>query len=145
MRQVGSFLAGLAGRYNVAFPAERTNADPALPKGDGYGVLIVSESGLARLAGTLADGTNFSRGGWIAEDGNFAFYTPLYAGRGELSGRLNFGDTSESDLAGPLMWQRPRDPAAAWFPQGFATTIATIGARYTAPHAGSPVVAVSAC
>ena len=144
VRQAGASLAALAGRYTVAFPADRASADPNVPKGDGYGVLVVSESGAAMLSVALADGTAFSRGGWVAEDGSFPFYAALYARRGELSGMLNFSDTAQSDLAGALFWQRPHLPAAARFPLGFDSTIAAAGARYTAPAAGQPVLAVSA-
>ena len=56
---------------------------------------------------------------------------------------LNFSDTPESDVAGPLSWQRPALPTAARFPLGFDRTIPTVGARYTPPAAGEPVIAVS--
>ena len=142
-REGGASLAAFAGRYTVAFPASRNNA-AEVPGGDGYGVLTVSADGAATLSAALADGTAFSRGGWIAADGGFAFYTPLYAGGGELSGLLAFGNQPDSDLAGSLTWIKPRTTGAARFRAAFTTTIATVGARYAPPAAGQPALAVSA-
>ena len=142
-RQSGTALAALAGRYTVSFPADRANSDPGVPKGDGYGVMLVDKKGRATLAGTLADGTAFSRGGWIAENGRLPFYAPLYRSRGALSGVVTFSDAPLSDLAGPLRWTKPRRARDAWFPQGFDTTLESAGARYTPPAAGQPVLAVS--
>ena len=141
--QSGTTLAALAGRYTVSFPADTASTDPAVPKGDGYGMMVVDKKGRATLAGTLADGTAFSRGGWIAADGRLAFYAPLYKARGALSGLVTFSDAPSSDLTGPLRWTKPRRAHDAHFPQAFDTTLASTGARYTPPAAGQPVLAVS--
>ena len=130
----GTAPAGLAGRYTLIFPADRANAGPGIPKGDGFAAMIVDANGRATISGTLADGTDFSRGGWITDDGRISFYAPLYEGGGSLSGVLTFSDAPQSDLSGTLRWIKP---------QTFNTTLGSTGARYTPPDSGQPVLAVS--
>lgn len=142
-RQPGAALAALAGRYTVAFNADRANATAAIPQGDGYGILTVDTTGTATLSAALADGTTFLRGGWIAADGTFAFYTPLYAGAGELSGRLLFSNQAGSDLTGTLAWKKPRLPSSERFRESFSTSVSTVGSRYSPPASGRLVLAVS--
>ena len=139
----GAALASLAGRYTVALPADSANTDPGIPKGSGYGVLLVESSGSATLTAALADGTIFSRGGWIDTNGRLAFYTPLYNNGGAMSGVIAFGSAQQSDLTGALRWSKPQRAGATYFPRAFDTTIASVGGRYTPPPAGRPVMTVS--
>ena len=136
-------LAALAGRYTVAFPADHANGDPNIPKGDGFGVLVVDPNGATQLFGFLSDGSVFTRGGWIDEDGRLAIYAP-FSGSGALGGVLAFSDTPRSDLAGTLHWTKPATPGARYFPQPFDTTIAATGSRYTPPATGRPALTVAA-
>ena len=138
----GPTLAALAGRYTFAFLADRANDEPNIPKGDGYGVLLVDPNGAVQLIGALADGATFTRGGWIEEDGRLAFYAPLYDGGGAMSGVLTFSDAAQSDLAGTLRWKKPVTAGARYFPRPFDTTITTTGSRYTPPAAGQPALTV---
>ena len=132
------------GRYTLALPAAPENAEAPSARGDGYAVLTVSEDGAARLVGALADGTLFNRGGWLRADGQLEIYAPLYAGRGSLTGTLQFGDLPESDLAGSVRWSKPKLPAGSPLRAAFSTTLPAIGSRFVEPPAARPLLAVEA-
>ena len=70
-------------------------------------------------SGALADGSPLNRGGWLSADGRLEFYAPLYAGRGSLTGSLQFGDLADSDLAGALRWFKRKLPPSAPIPAAF--------------------------
>ncbi len=135
--------AAFAGRYTVSFPAEPGSTDASVPHGDGYAVLVVDSAGNAQLTGALADGRDFSRAGRIQQDGSLAIYLPLYQHGGSLTGVLTFADLSDRDIEGALRWTKPERAGAAHFAGGFDTTLPAIGARYTAPDPGHPVVSVA--
>jgi hypothetical protein len=135
--------APIAGRYTVLLPSSDALADPPAPQGDGFATLVVGEDGSATISGVLADGVEFSRGTWIETGRQLEIYAPLHEGRGSLAGTLTFTDTATSDVAGSLRWSKPAQGADRWFPRGFDTTVAAVGARYTPPAGGVRVIAVS--
>jgi hypothetical protein len=94
----GSFIAQLEGYQNVFSAANPAKAyegrytliilgtnDPTVgPYGVSYGTVTVSAAGAISFAGSLADGTPVSRAGTISHDGIWAFYLPLYNGKGSF-------------------------------------------------------------
>ncbi len=128
-----------AGAYTMLLPAA-ASAGPGVPLGTGYALLTVADGGRVTMAGSLADGTPFSAGGWITGNTNsgvdqFAFYAGL-PHRGEISGTLAFDVIpGVSDFAGPLEWLS--HPQRTKSTGGFDTKLPAIGSVYQAPPPGS--------
>lgn len=128
-----------AGRYTIVLPAAANGDASQIPQGNGYAALTVKTSGAAVIAGRMGDGTPFSRGGTVTENGSLAVYfvpTGEKAGSG-VTGLLTFRATDVSDLDGALNWVKAPHNGDAYYPAGFTTSLASVGSRYTAPHAGS--------
>jgi Divergent InlB B-repeat domain/Bacterial Ig domain len=133
--------SSLVGRYTVVLRANP--GDPALvPHGDGFGAARVNRSGTAVFAGQLADGTRFTAGGHLNRDGAFPIYVLPYAKKGVFAGSLHF--RASNDVDGQFHWERPAKHDSVVFPNGFTTANIAVGARYTAPKHGEPVVRVAA-
>ncbi len=127
-----------AGRYTALLPGQPAN--PAMPGGDGFGLVVVDPRGTARFLGSLADQTRLVVRSPLSRAGHWPFYAALSRGHGAILGWITFRDDERSDLAGTLHWTRPAAPGAPWFPDGFTGEIDLIGSRYVAPAAGaSPV------
>jgi hypothetical protein len=56
------------GAYTIVF-APPPSPQAGVPTGDGYGLVTVKDTGAVSLVATLADGTRFSQGAWISQDG----------------------------------------------------------------------------
>ena len=131
----------LAGSYTIVIPAA-DDATPTTPDGDGIATLVVDAHGDATLDGILADGAKFMTRGAISANNQLAVYIPLYEKAGVLTGTLIFRDLATSDLDGALFWSHPEKPGAEMFPNAFAITTTAIGARYTEPAPGTPILTV---
>jgi uncharacterized repeat protein (TIGR02543 family) len=126
------------GRYTIALPPDSGNADA--PQANSIAFLNVTKTGMAQIAGTLADGTAFSQSVGIAQDGTFSIFVPLYAKLGSVGGTFTF-DPVTGELNGAVVWDKPSKPAtksAAAFP-GFSEQIAAVGSIYM-PVSGTPVL-----
>jgi len=132
-----------AGRYTLIVPGTE-NTDSHAPVGDGAATLVVSKTGTATISGVLADGQTFSASVRVTENGHLNLFAAPYAGKGMLTGTLEFHEQNVSDVAGPLYWARPANAKAPAFAAGFNTQTVAVGSRYTAPTAGQAVVPVSA-
>jgi hypothetical protein len=136
-----------AGIYTIILPPNPA-AESDTPQGIGYCRLIITDNGLARLTGILADQTVISYTAPVAADGTLSVYESLYSGGGYMGGVLKFETIttsgSESDLDGVIAWQRPpdSDPNAA-YPAGFSTTIDAVGSLYVPAAANSSETAVT--
>jgi|GEM_PF-600632 len=122
----------LLGKYTVRLAAltapNQGHLAAEYPQGDGVGILTLSTGGVAKLTGTLADGTNFSYANSLSLGKRWPFYVPLVKGSGSVSGYVTFGEDlpSQSDLRGlGLQWYLPANSKAARYPQGWADGIAT--------------------
>jgi hypothetical protein len=125
--------APAAGRYTVWLPHP---TDATAPQGHGYGSLVVSAEGAARLALRLGDDTAASFGSTLPRSGPWPVFVELYGGAGSISGDLTFRDApGTSHVAGPLAWFRTGSSA---------TEVALLGSRYTAPRAGVRVLTFAA-
>ncbi len=102
-------------------------------QGHGYGSLVVTAAGSARLALRLGDDAVVSFGSVLPQTGSWPVFAGLYGGAGSISGELNFRDVPGTSHG---------DGRLAWFRTGaFATEIDLLASRYVAPPAGTRVLA----
>ena len=128
-----------AGYHTFGLPHDPANVLATVPHGDGFGSVTVSANGQCRAAGSLADGTKFSHGVTITNDGVWSLYVLLYGGKGSLSGDVPFADLVASDLASSAVaWIKPRAPKDARYQDGFNTTLTLAGSRYVKPTTAGP-------
>ena len=123
--------ASLAGRYTFALPGTLV---AGTPDADGWGTLKVTTSGSGSGAGSLADGTRFSRRMSISKNGAWPLYASLYRAKGSLIGWLQFDTNAPlDDLSGLVDWFKPSQPYTRYYPAGFTNQSTLIGSRYVAP------------
>jgi hypothetical protein len=133
-----------AGKYTLLLPAV-SGTDPTVPSGTGFATITVTEAGSVSIAGILADGTPFSDGVYITGganglSNNFPLYVSLgYNIPGSLTGSLTFEDIpGVSDFDGSLAWLKPAQTGnPKLYPNGFSTSLAAVGSRYTEPPLGT--------
>lgn len=127
-----------AGKYTVRLPG---GTDPSVaPTGDGYATLSVNNSGYATLSGALADGTRFSRGALISTNGYLPLSITANGGLGIMIGWLVFERTPARDIFGDLVWIKPAQFNATYYPAGFQGTPLASGGPYVPPSASSPAL-----
>jgi hypothetical protein len=103
---------GNRGKFTVAFPAlaapnRGLNAE-AFPQGDGWASLTIGLDGKATLTGRLADGNAITFSSFLTAENRVAFYSPLYGGKGSISGRARYQNLETSDANGiNFLWFRP--------------------------------------
>ena len=129
-----------AGRYTIIVPGTEGEN---LPVGDGAATVVVGKTGTATISGVLADGQTFSASVKVTENGRLNLFAAPYAGKGMLTGTLQFHEENVSDVAGTIYWVRPANAKAAAFAAGFNTQTVAVGSRYTAPAKGEAVVPVN--
>ncbi len=125
--------APAAGRYTVWLPH---STDPAAPQGHGYGALVVTAEGSARLAIRLGDDTAASFASTLPRGGSWPVFLSLHGGAGSVSGALTFRDVPGTSHV---------DGRLTWFRTGiFGTEVELLGSRYVAPRSGTRMLAFSA-
>ncbi len=131
--------AGLIGKpYTALFDALPPDTDgrPAknlFPQGDGVATITVSNAGVAKVKGTLADGTAFTYSAPVSLAGNLPFYVALYKKLGSISGPIKFEDLAGTDVDGEaLYWFRPADTKSKVYPLGWPLGVTTdfIGSKF---------------
>jgi hypothetical protein len=135
----------LLGKYTVLFaaktPAEHALAAAQVPQGDGFGRLTVAASGVARLAGRLADGSNVSYANALSKENALPVWVPFARGKGSLAGPVTFREMPGiSDVDGlDLQWFKPANPNSSAYPAGWPAGIHVdlVGAAYAVPPRGS--------
>ena len=133
--------AAYVGTYTIAIPG--VVGDARVPAGDGYATLQVNADGLATMAGTLADGTQFMQSAYLTDDGDWPVYVSLYAGRGAIVSWMTFANLTTSDVSGDLVWIKQAGASATSYPAGFISQIKALGSLYTTPAAASKAVNLS--
>jgi hypothetical protein len=106
-----------AGQYTLAFPG--TNSSSEGPLGNSCGTVKITSSGVVTFAGTLGDGSPaFSQSSFVAPDGTWPLYVPLYGGQGSL---LGWGLVSNNTLwITNLSWINPTNTSrSADYQSGF--------------------------
>lgn len=99
------------------------------PAGDGYGTLTVSSTGGISFSGALQDGTKITQKANLLPNGQWAFYAPLYSGKGSIFGWLTFTNELASDLGGTVEWTKPAG-AGKLYPLGFTNETEVAGSLY---------------
>ncbi len=123
--------ASLSGRYTFVLPASLA---AGTPDADGRGTLKVSTAGSGSGAGSLADGTKFSRKAPLSKNGAWPLYAPLYRLKGSLIGWLQFDTNAPlDDLSGLVDWFKLGQPDVRYYPAGFTNQTTIIGSRYIPP------------
>ncbi len=118
-----------AGLYTVALYSSTESV--AIPAGTGYATISISAAGVARVIGTLADGTPISASATISPDGTLPVYAALYRKQGVLIGTLEFESaTSVGEIGGTLDWLRPPTSGTGEFAAGFSTLLQVAGSSY---------------
>ncbi|MDB6156098.1 MAG: hypothetical protein JWL90_4551 [Chthoniobacteraceae bacterium] len=127
------------GAYTVLMPPDPVNSTADFPQGYGYAVMRVSPIGAVTLKGKLGDGTPFSLGTLLDNDGTFPFYVALYPNgslpKGSIRGTVEFEEKSGiSDFDGLLDWEKPAHPADRFYAKGFISRTHLIGSHYLPPQ-----------
>lgn len=123
--------APLSGRYTFVLPG---SLSVGTPDADGRGTLKVTAAGAGYGAGSLSDGTRFSRKAPVSRNGAWPLYAPLYQTKGTLIGWLQFDTNAPlDDVSGLVDWFKPGQPDARFYPAGFTNQTTLIGSRYVAP------------
>lgn len=132
----------LAGAYTFILPAPPANGT-AVPKGNGWGRLLVTQNGSVRIAGKLADGVAVACSTSLAQDGTLPLYSALYRNGGAICGKVSLVPDSSSDVTGAVVWFRPALPGRALYPSGWPNGLPLnlLGSHYLSPAiaAGPPV------
>jgi hypothetical protein len=129
---------GGAKRYTIVLPAPDAApaADAAL--GHGYATMVVATTGVATLAGKLADGTTYTTTSRAVDDGSgnwlVPVHIPLYtASKGMLVGQVLVPrpePEDSADVTGALEWLRPPNDKAKAFKAGFLQPLEPTGESY---------------
>jgi hypothetical protein len=127
-----------AGRYTFALPGSPDGQ--TAPGGYAWGTLTVDDAGHVRVQGGLPDNSRFTATSILTTDGVWPLFTPLNQGRGMLVGWLQFTNSPDSELVGPLNWVRLRTPDATFYRQGFTNQSSVVGSSYVRPTAGQSVL-----
>ncbi len=131
-----------AGKWTVLFRSPAGSASgEAEQKGSGYGTVVVSSAGVARIKGALADGTAFSYGASLLKDSEWPVYVPLYKNKGTLAGLVQFGagETGGETLEGTTEWFKPSGLSGnKLYPDGLRVELEVVGAKYRVPKKGLP-------
>jgi len=130
--------APVKGVYTVAFPskAQSPGLDASLyPQGAGYATVTISNTGSVSYSGFLADGTKLSGATKLNSNGTAPLFAQLYKKNGAIAGLLNFSSTPlNSDVtATNLLWVRPVQSRARYYPAGWSLKVDAIGTKYAAP------------
>ena len=126
------------GSYTMLLPGADEPPEAAI--GHGFARVIVSSAGSVSFRGTLGDGSAAVQTVPLSANGQWPCYVSLYAGRGSILGWLSLVSTSTNDIAGRLLWTKPKGVAGALYPAGFINELETLGSRYVAPPAGTRVL-----
>ena len=149
-------LAEYAGYYTVALPNKTVYSGSDCPAGTGYITLSLNASGVATLAGVLADGTTWSGSSTACPAPDRAglvvpIFAPLYSGAGKVWGTLRIapqatgaddneiegyearyvGDQAEPEGDG-LLWVAGARSSSRSYPSGFCLGVAACGGYYNA-------------
>ena len=130
--------ANLIGSYTVLFEAlsseAQNRAESDYPQGDGWATVTVSNAGIVKITGSLADGSALTFSGPLSIANRLPFFVPLYKKLGGISGPVKFANLAETDVDGTdLFWFRPADAKSKVYPEGWADGIITdlAGSKFT--------------
>src|SRR6185437_14619911 len=117
----------IAGSYTMVIPGGPDGV--ALPGGDGYGTVKISPTGAISFSGALADGAKIAQKANVLVGGTWAFYVPLYSGKGSIFGFLQLANPV-GGITGNLTWAKTAAAGGTFYPGGFTFTSNPIGSTY---------------
>ena len=122
------------GRFTFAFAGSGNPADTNFPTGNGSGTITIDSFGNVGIAGSLADKSAFSLGTLLCDDGTFPVHDSLYNGKGIIQGWLGLTNSSNADVTGDLLWEKPSYAGRTFYPAGFTNDVPVVGSRYVATN-----------
>ena len=132
-----SMVPSQQGLYTMTIPGSDDSS--SAPGGDGYGTVSVSKAGVIHFAGALADGTKVSQGAYLAPDGRWPLYVPLYSGQGLILSWITLGSAETGDLSGDMAWIKLTSNAK-YYPDEFSLEPTVGGSRYAHPAKSTTVL-----
>jgi len=128
----------LEGRYTMVIPANE-DLGAGYPSGDGIAFVTVAADAGVSASFVLADGEKVTVAGRLSDEDVWQVYQSWKAGT--VGGRLQFREVPEiSDFDGVLNWDRPANPKAKNFHEGFSIVAPAIGSLFVPPAAGTPLL-----
>jgi hypothetical protein len=115
-----------------------------IPQGSGFATFNVSAAGGVTMVGKTADGESITSAGFLATNGDFTAFSPLYKGRGTILGVLKLTEDAEGLFAGNLL-----SGSLSWFKptivgRAYATTFGPLDVKaeggYLAPSSKGSIV-----
>lgn len=123
--------ARFAGTYTLLVSGDHAAAG-SVPKGDGALTMTIGANGLAKIVGSLADGTKVSLGVPTSKAGVLPLYLALYKNAGSLSGAITLrANAGVSDGDGTVNWFKPAAAADKAFPGGFNIETSALVSRHS--------------
>ena len=123
-----------AGKYTLLIPGGADGV--AQPGGDSYGTITVSSTGAISFSGELADGSKVTQKANLLSTGQWAFYLPLYSGKGSILSWLTF---SNGVIDGSVEWFKPAGSGGKLYTAGFTNVTEAAGSSYVFTS-GTPVL-----
>ncbi|MHA3773558.1 S8 family serine peptidase [Verrucomicrobiota bacterium sgz303538] len=132
--------ADIAGRYTLHFPA-LVSPTGTQPRGQGYGTLTLSKTGVVKWAGVLPDGTRASQSVPLSKGNTWPLFLTPYKAGGVVLGSAVFVNGTGSHMNGTFNWYKAPSATDRYFGAGFSRENAVIrGSRYVAPSRGARVL-----
>ena len=128
LRRATASSNAFAGRYSMLVMGEHgaTNTPP----GDSPLAVSVSAPSTVTVSGTMADGSAVTLATGHSAEGIWPFYASLYGGRGLVIGWMSCAPNP--GLQG-VLWVKPPDTAARYYPAGFRQERPVALQRYLPP------------
>lgn len=124
-----------SGKYTLAMRDEFTIGGP---KGNSFGALTVTPSGLVSISGLLSDDARVTQSIGLSGNGEWPLYAPIYRGTGSVLGWLTFTNTSLSSVEGNVNWVK-KGAFGKHFPAGFTNIGEVVGSTYLPPTNRAPI------
>jgi hypothetical protein len=132
------------GKYTALFLAQAAPNHTVLkenfPQGAGYGTVIVSAAGTAKIVGVLADGSKVSYTNALSKNNDWPVFVALYGKKGFVTGNAVFNPTpvrADADASGDnFIWVKPNGLAKQnLYPAGWPGSITTdfVASKFIAP------------
>jgi hypothetical protein len=128
------------GVYTLSIPGD-DSAESFV--GDGFVKFWIDYHGKIHATGTLADGAHFSPSTKILHHGSWPLYVSVYGGKGSILGWINFTNRPVSGLGGEVVWFKPSNNSAKYYPAGFTNQTSAIGSPFRLPQSVRPHGTVS--
>ena len=113
-----------AGNYTMTLLG--TNDGTLGPNYGSFARVTVAPNGKVRLTGLLSDGTLINQTAPISTNGGWPLYVSLYAGKGSLSGWINFANLPASRLNGTVSWIKT-GTYGPYYAKGFTNDMSALG------------------